>query len=176
MFRIHVWPSAWGLPSLDPLCLSVILYCQLTFPGYYEIVECVDPDTSPTGMFIPWINLPHAAHRFFFWQKGQLPFLTHGMNIIAGTAPIFHYLSHLDIKPEPHKPRPVPKLDATLTELELSQRTAWRAAIEAHLGDLLVRRHLTFLRSFRLLIWTRRTRSTFSNPIMLSSRAPPSPG
>jgi sorting and assembly machinery component 37 len=46
---LHVWPSQWELPSLDPQCIAAVLYMQLTFPGRYSIVECTDPDQSPSG-------------------------------------------------------------------------------------------------------------------------------
>ena len=46
---LHVWPGNWNLASIDPQCLAAILYVQLNWPGSFEIVECTDPDLSPSG-------------------------------------------------------------------------------------------------------------------------------
>jgi sorting and assembly machinery component 37 len=53
---LHVWPSQWGLPSLDPQCIAAIIYMQLTFPSRYSIVECSDPDQSPSGKQLPQVH------------------------------------------------------------------------------------------------------------------------
>lgn len=48
---LHIWPAQWDLPSIDPQCIAAVIYMQLTFPGRYSIVECSDPDQSPSGEF-----------------------------------------------------------------------------------------------------------------------------
>jgi sorting and assembly machinery component 37 len=124
---LHVWPGRWGLPSIDASCLEAIIYLQLALPGHYSIVETADPDQSPSG---------------------QLPFLTHGQIIVSPSPSIISYVSSLNhalLKPSDFQdeyeidPSMVtPNLDAGLSALQLSQRTAWRAYFEAQLGDLVV--------------------------------------
>ncbi|KAJ7581149.1 hypothetical protein C8J56DRAFT_866398 [Mycena floridula] len=68
-FVLHVWPPAnpvglgaiESLPSLDPLCLAAIMFCNLTIPDAFTINECTDPDLSPTG------TLP-----FLSYEKGDV--------------------------------------------------------------------------------------------------------
>jgi len=49
VLTLYVWPGKWGLPSLDPICLATILYLQLVLPGTFSILECNNPDISPSG-------------------------------------------------------------------------------------------------------------------------------
>ncbi|KAJ3775408.1 hypothetical protein FB446DRAFT_725338 [Lentinula raphanica] len=72
MIELHVWPAQWGLPSMDPTCLSLIIYMQLIQSSSFVLVESVNPDLSPSG---------------------QLPFLKYGQDItIAPSASIVSYL------------------------------------------------------------------------------------
>ena len=52
---LYVWPAQWGLPTFDPLCLAALLYLQHSIPGKFQVVECSDPDASPTGNY--WFPL-----------------------------------------------------------------------------------------------------------------------
>ncbi|KAF5373640.1 hypothetical protein D9758_000665 [Tetrapyrgos nigripes] len=72
--ELFVWPGAWGLPSIDPLCLSAIIYLQLALPGQFTVIESVNPDVSPTGQF---------------------PFLKHGGRTFASFSAILEYISTL---------------------------------------------------------------------------------
>ncbi|KAJ3857024.1 outer mitochondrial membrane transport complex protein-domain-containing protein [Lentinula lateritia] len=71
MIELYVWPARWGLPSIDPASLSLIIYMQLVQPSKFMLVESVNPDLSPTG---------------------QLPFLKDGNEIIAPASSIISYL------------------------------------------------------------------------------------
>ncbi|KAJ4475266.1 outer mitochondrial membrane transport complex protein-domain-containing protein [Lentinula edodes] len=71
MIELYVWPARWGLPSIDPASLSLIIYMQLVQPSKFVLVESVNPDLSPTG---------------------QLPFLKDGNEIIAPASSIVSYL------------------------------------------------------------------------------------
>ncbi|KAJ3905044.1 outer mitochondrial membrane transport complex protein-domain-containing protein [Lentinula edodes] len=71
MIELYVWPARWGLPSIDPASLSLIIYMQLVQPSKFVLVESVNPDLSPTG---------------------QLPFLKDGNEIIAPASSIISYL------------------------------------------------------------------------------------
>lgn len=48
-FVLHVSPGKWDLPSIDPSCLAAIIFLQLAIPGKFSILECSNPDTSPSG-------------------------------------------------------------------------------------------------------------------------------
>ncbi|RIB05539.1 hypothetical protein C2G38_2047515 [Gigaspora rosea] len=47
MLCLYVWGSHWGLPSIDPACLSVISYLQLV-SDEWKVVECSNPNVSLT--------------------------------------------------------------------------------------------------------------------------------
>lgn len=49
MIELYVWPAQWGLPSIDPASLTLIIYMQLVQPSNFVLVESVNPDLSPTG-------------------------------------------------------------------------------------------------------------------------------
>ncbi|KAK7467269.1 hypothetical protein VKT23_004326 [Stygiomarasmius scandens] len=105
---LFIWPGAWGLPSVDPTCLSTVIYLQLTIPGRFTIIESVNPDVSPTGQF---------------------PFLKHADKAFAPFSAIMEYVSTLQEDRES-------RLDASLTMLQKSQQVAWLAHAESNLGDL----------------------------------------
>jgi len=52
---LHIWPGQWDLPSFDPPCLAAVLYLQLAIPGKFRIVENSNPDSSPSGVYYPFI-------------------------------------------------------------------------------------------------------------------------
>lgn len=46
---LHIWPSAFGLASIEPTCLAAVLYLQLVIPGKFSVEESTTPDYSPNG-------------------------------------------------------------------------------------------------------------------------------
>jgi sorting and assembly machinery component 37 len=129
---LHIWPGRWGLPSFDPHCLATVLFLQLTIPGKFRLVECWNPDSSPTGaldcrfLFITSYLLMRCA-------LGQLPFLLHERFSVASFTSIVKYMSGLKDADKTY-----PNLDGNLSPAERAQRTAWYAHVESHLGDLVV--------------------------------------
>ncbi|KAJ1309783.1 hypothetical protein OPQ81_006548 [Rhizoctonia solani] len=121
---LHVWPSQWDLPSIDPQCIAAILYMQLTFPGRYSIVECSDPDQSPSG---------------------QLPFLAHEHTEVSPLPAIISYLESL-ARAEAQIADVT--LDAHLKLSQAQRAVAWKAYITSELGDILA--HQLFVEHY----WT----------------------
>ncbi|KAF8506362.1 hypothetical protein BU17DRAFT_57726 [Hysterangium stoloniferum] len=120
---LYVWPRQWNLPSMDAGCLEAIIFLQMTCPRRFSIIETADPDLSPNG---------------------QLPFLTHHQVTVSSVPSIISYVSGLNpallkIPDEIELDLSTPNLhlDAGISARELSKRPAWRAYIEAQLGDLL---------------------------------------
>ncbi|CAG8816077.1 24260_t:CDS:2, partial [Cetraspora pellucida] len=70
MLCLYIWGSSWGLPSIDPACLSVISYLQLV-SDEWKVIECSNPNVSPTG---------------------ELPILKDGLNWITGVHNIINHL------------------------------------------------------------------------------------
>jgi len=118
--KLYSWPHLWNLPSFDADCLAVILYLQLAFPTNYSIVECTDPDISPSG---------------------TLPLLVHNSTRISGVSSIFVYLSSLDRKSDEwaHGTTALPNLDETLNNEQRAKSVAWKAYINTHVSNLVVR-------------------------------------
>jgi len=110
---LYVWPGKWALPSFDPQCLAALLYLQLAIPGQFRVAECSYPDISPTG---------------------QLPFLTHEQHVVAPYTSIIKYISGLSSSERAAYSNA--NLDAHLTPLEKSKRTAWSSHTGSHLSDL----------------------------------------
>ncbi|KAF8921108.1 hypothetical protein CPB85DRAFT_1428126 [Mucidula mucida] len=73
---LHVWPGKWGLPSLDPICLTAVLYAQLTIPGKFSLMESTSPTASPTG---------------------TLPYLVHERNVVASLSSLFKYMAGVGV-------------------------------------------------------------------------------
>jgi sorting and assembly machinery component 37 len=135
---LHIWPGQWALPSFDPQCLAALLYLQLAIPGQFHVAECSYPDLSPTGkVFRVFFCCLKIYHR----RIGQLPFLTHERHVVAPCTSIIRYISSLS-KSE-HAMYSNANLDAHLTPSEKSKRTAWFSHAGSHLGDLVVRPHLS---------------------------------
>ncbi|KAF5315658.1 hypothetical protein D9611_004914 [Ephemerocybe angulata] len=111
--KLYVWPKLWDIPSFDPYSLSAILYLQLAVPGKFSVVECTDPDLSPSG---------------------QLPFLVHGQELVASFSSIVKYVANL-AKTE-GSTYPSGDVDEFLSTAKRSQRNAWLAHVEANLGNL----------------------------------------
>ncbi|CAE6414340.1 unnamed protein product [Rhizoctonia solani] len=110
---LHIWPSQWELPSIDPQCIAAILYMQLTFRGRYSVVECSDPDQSPSG---------------------QLPFLTHEHTEVS---PLPSIISYLDSLARTEAQAADVTLDASLKLSAAQRAVAWKAYITSELGDIL---------------------------------------
>jgi metaxin len=48
--ELQVWPGDWGLPSVDPQCLAVLVYCKLS-KAPVTINKVSNPWRSPSGQF-----------------------------------------------------------------------------------------------------------------------------
>ncbi|KAI6028676.1 hypothetical protein F5J12DRAFT_806866 [Pisolithus orientalis] len=107
---LHVWPSEWGLQSLDPTCLAAIMYMQLSMPGKFQVAESCDPDMSPNG---------------------HLPFLTYGHLVYASLPSIVSFVTSLSKARTPG----VKNIDASLSASQRSQSVAWWSHVEENFGD-----------------------------------------
>ena len=48
MLQLYAWSPALDLPSIDPQCLAIQCYlCILDVE--FSVIECNDPNVSPTG-------------------------------------------------------------------------------------------------------------------------------
>ncbi|KAG0699643.1 outer mitochondrial membrane transport complex protein-domain-containing protein [Suillus ampliporus] len=124
---LHIWPSRWNLPSIDPSCVAAVFYLQLAIPGKFEVVECTNPDVSPSG---------------------KLPFLTHGHAAVSSLPAIISFVSSLA------KSTTLPgasDLDASLSAPQRAKRTAWCAHVETHIGDLVAYSFYSLDDNFRKL-------------------------
>ncbi|PVF98821.1 hypothetical protein CPB86DRAFT_825519 [Serendipita vermifera] len=109
---LYIWPHHWNLPSFDAECLACVLYLQINFSGSYNIVECTDPDLSPTG---------------------TLPFLKHGDKTIGTSRYIMNHLSNIKNGDDAGL-RGNGEKDERMSK---AQRTAWSAYVNTHLKELL---------------------------------------
>ncbi|KAG6032731.1 hypothetical protein E4U41_007155 [Claviceps citrina] len=74
MLDVYIWGPAFGLPSIDPECLALLLYMQNALPGgggdddddVWRIIPCNDPSVSPSNL-LPALN--HNGR----WTSGYLP-------------------------------------------------------------------------------------------------------
>ena len=143
---LHIWPSKWDLPSIEPSCIAAAFYLQLALPGRFSIQECTDPDASPSGRSVSAeVVLPCTLKRFFFFI-GQLPYLSHGHHTVAPLSSIVKYVAALTpatVPPVTEDDGPEPAfsadVDALLSTTERARRIAWIAHVESALGDLVVR-------------------------------------
>ena len=46
---LHIWPRTDHLYSLDPACISSLLYLQLAIPDKFAVDYNHNPDLSPSG-------------------------------------------------------------------------------------------------------------------------------
>ncbi|KAF7537625.1 hypothetical protein G7Z17_g12824 [Cylindrodendrum hubeiense] len=108
MLELHVWGSAFGLPSFDPECLALITYLHNSLPAPdWRLVPSNDPSISPSN---------------------TLPTLHHDDAWISGYWPIVGYLVSNSLCAE---------LDAKLTPLQHADRVAYGAFLAAHAAPLL---------------------------------------
>lgn len=50
VLELHIWGPAFGLPSIDPECLAVVVYLVQGFkPSDWVLIPTSDPSTNPTG-------------------------------------------------------------------------------------------------------------------------------
>ncbi|KAH7156348.1 Tom37 C-terminal domain-containing protein [Dactylonectria macrodidyma] len=108
MLELHVWGSAFGLPSFDPECLALITFLQNSLPAAeWRLVPSNDPSISPSN------TLP-ALHHDSAWTTGYWP--------------IVNYLVTNSRCAE---------LDASLTPIQHADRVAYGAFLAAHAAPLL---------------------------------------
>ncbi|RBR23464.1 uncharacterized protein FIESC28_03646 [Fusarium coffeatum] len=108
MMDLHVWGSAFGLPSIDPECLAIITYLHSSSPASdWRLIPSNDPSVSPSN------TLP-ALHHEGVW--------------VSGFAPIVQYLTDKSLGDN---------LDAGLTPLQQADRVAYTAFLSAHAAPLL---------------------------------------
>lgn len=108
MLELHVWGSAFGLPSFDPECLALITYLHNSLPvAEWRLIPSNDPSISPSN------TLP-ALHHDGAWTSGY-------WSIVA-------YLVSNSLCAE---------LDANLTPIQHADRVAYGAFLAAHAAPLL---------------------------------------
>ncbi|KAH7273574.1 hypothetical protein NW759_000213 [Fusarium solani] len=108
MLDLHVWGSAFGLPSIDPECLAIITYLHISLPASaWRLIPSNDPSISPSN------TLP-ALHHEGVWTSGY--------------APIVDYLTSKSLGDN---------LDAGLTPIQQADRIAYGAFLTAHAAPLL---------------------------------------
>ncbi|KAJ4058862.1 hypothetical protein NW756_000564 [Fusarium oxysporum] len=108
MLDLHVWGSAFGLPSIDPECLAIITYLYSSLPvSAWRLIPSNDPSISPCN------TLP-ALYDEGVW--------------VSGFGPIVEYLTDKSIGDN---------LDAGLTDIQQADRVAYAAFLSAHAAPLL---------------------------------------
>ncbi|KAF4978964.1 hypothetical protein FZEAL_4761 [Fusarium zealandicum] len=108
MLDLHVWGSAFGLPSIDPECLAIITYLHSSLPASaWRLIPSNDPSISPSN---------------------TLPALYHEGAWTSGYAPIVDYLTSKSLGET---------LDAGLTPIQQADRIAYSAFLTAHAAPLL---------------------------------------
>lgn len=54
MLELHVWGSAFGLPSIDPECLAIVTYLRNSLPAAdWRLIPSNDPSISPSSTITP---------------------------------------------------------------------------------------------------------------------------
>jgi sorting and assembly machinery component 37 len=128
---LYIWPHSWNLPSFDIDCLATTLYLQLAvhrhkhtkqLPHRYTLVECTDPDLSPSG---------------------TLPFLVHGSEKISTFTGIVRYLEGVGVGLDEHHEIDVKqggdRSGRNEGAMERAKRVAWTSLVDSQLRDLVVR-------------------------------------
>ena len=119
--ELYIWPHFWNLPSFDMESLAAVLYLQLAFRHHnhkhehhhYTLVECTDPDLSPSG---------------------TLPFLVHGSKKVTTFNGIVRHLESLDMGLSDEGANKEGEANA----LRRSKRVAWTSLVDSQLRDLVV--------------------------------------
>ncbi|KPM36770.1 hypothetical protein AK830_g9789 [Neonectria ditissima] len=108
MLQLHVWGSAFGLPSIDPECLALVTYLHSSLPAAaWRLVPSNDPSVSPSN------SLPALCHDGA-WTSGYWPIVDYlvASSLCAG-------------------------LDAPLTPIQHADRVAYASFLSAHAAPLL---------------------------------------
>lgn len=132
---LHIWPSRWNLPSIDPTCVAAVFYLQLTIPGKFEVVECTNPDVSPNGVLIRSAALTCIL---LCYAAGKLPYLTHGHAAFSSLPAIISFVSSL----AESTTSIVGDIDASSSTQQRAKQTAWCSHVESNIGDLVVSLYL----------------------------------
>ncbi|KAG5938347.1 hypothetical protein E4U53_008024 [Claviceps sorghi] len=78
MLDVYIWGPAFGLPSIDPECLAVLLYLDNALPSdAWRVVPCNDPSISPS-------NLLPALNHNGSWTTGYLPIVQYAKLHVQG--------------------------------------------------------------------------------------------
>ncbi len=70
---LYIWPGQWGLHSFEPMCLATVIFLQLSIPGKFSVVECTNPELSPTGRSVLQAK-EHPSNNDFFLRNSALYF------------------------------------------------------------------------------------------------------
>ena len=100
MLTLYVWGPGWDLPSIDPGCLTVIVYFQLLVSEEWGIIECNNPNISPTGtepfqyFFTATgaIKILSQLNNDNLFSQGELPVLKDGVEWVAGVSNIIKHV------------------------------------------------------------------------------------
>ncbi|PTB40482.1 uncharacterized protein TrAFT101_005667 [Trichoderma asperellum] len=107
MLHLHVWGSAFGLPSIDAECLAIITYFHNALPASsWRLIPSNDPSVSPSNL---------------------LPALNHEGNWTSGFQPIVQYLASTAL---------CDGLDQNLSPIQRADSVAYSAYLRAHAGPL----------------------------------------
>ncbi|KAK0210868.1 hypothetical protein DFS33DRAFT_1270796 [Desarmillaria ectypa] len=104
---LYIWPGQWGLHSFEPMCLAAVIFLQLSIPGKFSVVECTNPELSPTG---------------------TLPFISHQQHVVSTLSAIMKYITGLHEKSL--------CITASLTASTKAQSVAWYEHCVCSVGDL----------------------------------------
>jgi len=163
--ELYIWPHSWNLPSFDIDSLAITLYLQLAIhrhkktkqlPHHYTLVECMDPDLSPSG---------------------TLPFLVHGSEKISTFTGIVRYLNsvglELDEQDETNAKNGEDHSGHTEGAIKRAKRVAWISLVDSQLRDLVVRETSSFHRA--VLMASRTTPSMLNLKTTAKEFTPPWP-
>ncbi|KAG5920917.1 hypothetical protein E4U42_006031 [Claviceps africana] len=78
MLDVYIWGPAFGLPSIDPECLAILLYLDNALPSdAWRIIPCNDSSVSPS-------NLLPALNHNGSWTSGYLPIVQYAKLRLQG--------------------------------------------------------------------------------------------
>jgi len=129
--ELYIWPHSWDLPSFDIDCLAATIYLQLAVhrhmktkqvPHHYTLLECTDPDLSPSG---------------------TLPFLAHGSEKVGTFHGIVWYLGSIGLglgeRIEHDTEKGGENNGNHEGAIHRAKRVAWVSLVDSQLRDLVVR-------------------------------------
>ncbi|KAG5981457.1 hypothetical protein E4U55_002923 [Claviceps digitariae] len=98
---LYIWGPAFGLPSIDPECLAILLYLDNALPSdAWRIIPCNNPSVSPSSMLAhhaslswpSWPSLCLTLSNFVLrFSADLLPALNHNGSWTSGYLPIVQY-------------------------------------------------------------------------------------